>query len=250
MIINGPLRKAREKISIVIPAYNEAMNLKELIPSLADVLRDLSIIGEIIVVNDGSKDETDDVCEEIINKWHAWGYDDCGIKFRVLRHEKNLGKTQALSTGFYSAEGDYLFLFEADMQYNPRDLIRFLPLLNIGYDIVCGWRRHRADPPHKIILSKVQNIIQRIVFGTNINDHNVGFIGYRREVARILFHPNFIKELGLGRAHHRTVLALARYLGFTIDEVPVRHYSRKWGKSKVEGCKTIIETIKVFINYM
>lgn len=237
----------KKKVSIVIPSYNESENLKEMIPKLARILEDLSIKGEIIVVNDGSEDETDQVCDEILSRWHRWGYDDSNLSFKVLRHEVNLGKTQALSTGFYNAKGDYLFLLEADMQYNPRDIIRFIPLLDIGYDIVCGWRRHRADPPHRILLSKIQNIIQRIIFGTNINDHNVGFIGYRREVARILFNPNFIKELGLGRAHHRTVLALARYLGFTIDEVPVRHYSRRWGKSKVEGYKAIIETVKAFI---
>lgn len=229
-------------ISIVVPAYNEAQNLAILIPIIVKTFKDFSIDGEIIIVDDGSEDETEQVCKEISERYRS-----NGVNIQILRHEKNLGKTRALSTGFQNCNGKYVFLFEADLQYDPRDIMRFIPLLDIGYHIVCGWRRHRADPPHRIMLSKVQNIVQRLIFGTNLNDHNVGFIGYRRWVALTLFDPTFIEELGVGRAYHRIVLALGRCLGFTIDEVPVRHYARKYGKSTIKGIRASIETLKAFI---
>lgn len=224
---------------MIVPAYNEADNLKRLVPKILEVFNRYSINGEIILVNDGSTDNTKEICESFAKNWEDI--------IKVVNHERNLGKTMAFSSGIYASCGDYCFLFEADLQYDPRDIVKFLPLLDIGYDIVSGWRRHRADPPHRILLSKAQNLLQRLFFGTNLSDHNSGFIGYRRSVALILFNPEFIEEIGLGRSYHRMVLSIARRLGFTIDEVSVRHYPRASGKSYISGWKTTLETAKAFV---
>lgn len=228
------MEKTEPFISIILPAFNEGKNLPPLVDELVETLNRYELDGEIILVNDGSEDNTFSTCEKFASR-----YDNV----IAIHHKSNQGKTMAQATGFRQARGKYVFLLESDRQYDPRDIPRFIPSLELDYDIVNGWRRHRSDTLHRILLSKAYNLLHRFFFGTNIYDHNSGFKAFRREVALKLYKTTLIESLGFKKSYHRVALSLAKNMGFTIDEVPVRHYLRRSGKSYIKSYKTPFETL-------
>lgn len=228
------MEKTEPFISIILPAFNEGKNLPPLVDELVETLNRYELDGEIILVNDGSEDNTFDICEEFASR-----YDNV----IAIHHKTNQGKTMAQAAGFLQARGKYVFLLESDRQYDPRDIPRFIPSLQLDYDIVNGWRRHRSDSLHRILLSKAYNLLHRVVFGVSIYDHNSGFKAFRREVAIKLYDRVLIEELGFGKSYHRIGLSLAKNMGFTIDEVPIRHYKRASGESYINPFKTPLKTL-------
>lgn len=225
-------------ISVVVPAFNEAENLPTVVSDLLSAFNRYAINGEIILVNDGSKDNTGNICNGLASRYG---------NVITIHHEVNEGKTMAQTTGFSHATGEYVFLFESDRQYDSRDIPRFISSLYLDYDIVNGWRRHRSDKLHRILLSKAYNVLHRFLFGTNIYDHNSGFKAFRTEVALKLYNPTLIESLGFKKSYHRVALSLAKNMGFTIDEVPVRHYPRRSGKSYIKSFKTPFETLMAIL---
>lgn len=201
-------------ISIVVPVYNEEGNLAELHRRLTAVLARLALPYEFIFVDDGSKDGTWGVIKSLRNE-------DPHVS--ALRHRRNFGKAQALANGFAVARGDAVITMDGDLQDDPDELPRFIDELNKGYDLVSGWKQRRQDPIGKTAPSRVFNWTVRKVSGVQLHDFNCGFKGYRREVTRSI---RLYGEL------HRFTPVLAAAEGFRIQELPVKHHPRTWGKSK------------------
>ncbi len=203
-----------EQISVIVPVYNEERNLPTLVERLAKTFETNNVDGKIIVVSDGSEDETRKVALELA-KNHS--------NLRILSHRTRKGKSAALHTGFMNASGDILAMIDADLQYAPEDLPKLVEKIRQGYDVVNGWRKHRHDSIFKKIASSVYNRISRISFGLRLHDFNSGLKMFKREV---------IQDLNLRKGQHRFILHLAQYEGYRVGEVEIQHFRRRHGKTK------------------
>lgn len=209
-------------ISVVVPVFNEEGNLAELHRRLTTVLKSVGLPYEIVVVDDGSSDQT----WEVVRGLHA-----ADRRMLALRHRRNFGKAQALANGFAVARGDVVVTMDGDLQDDPDELPRFLAKLEEGYDLVSGWKQRRQDPLGKTVPSKLFNWVVRRVSGVPLHDFNCGFKAYRREVTSAI---RLYGEL------HRFTPVLANAEGFRIAELPVHHHPRTWGRSKY-GYKRLVK---------
>jgi len=200
--------------SVVIPAYNEARSLPKLVERLVQTIEEEHLMGEIIIVDDGSTDGTEKVAEQLCKRHQ-------NIKF--LRHRRRMGKTAALHTGFDSASGDIIVMMDADLQYAPEDLTKLLTKIQEGYDLVNGWRKNRKDSILRKIPSAIYNFVSRLSFGMHLHDFNSGFKAFNKEV---------LEDLNLREGQHRFFLNLAHYKGYRVGEVEIQHFPRKEGKTK------------------
>ncbi|MCW4052464.1 MAG: glycosyltransferase family 2 protein [Candidatus Bathyarchaeota archaeon] len=198
----------------MIPVYNEELSLPTLVERLAKTFETNNITGKMIVVSDGSKDETGKVAFELAKNYN---------NLRILNHKTRKGKTAALHTGFMKASGDILAMIDADLQYAPEDLPKLLEKIRQGYDVVNGWRKHRHDSILKKIASSVYNVVSRISFGLRVHDFNSGLKMFKREV---------IEDLNLRKGQHRFILHLAHHKGYRVGEVEIQHFRRRHGKTK------------------
>lgn len=203
-----------ESLSILIPVMNEEGNLPELYERLTDRLGQIGLPYEIVFVDDGSSDSTWSLISEL-------NANDARIV--GLRHRRNFGKAQALSSGFAIVRGDVVVTMDGDLQDDPAELPNFLAMLDQGFDLVSGWKQRRQDPLGKTAPSRVFNWTVRKTTGVQLHDFNCGFKAYRREVT---------SSIRLYGELHRFTPVLAYAEGFRIGELPVRHHARKWGSSK------------------
>lgn len=213
MTENGPDVSATE-LTVVVPVYNERPSLRQLTDEIRENAERTGRPFEIVFVDDGS---TDGSWEEIL----TLAQDDervRGVKFR-----RNFGKAAALHAGFARARGRIIVQLDADLQDDPREIPRFLEVLEEGYDLVNGWKRPRRDPWHKVWPSRVFNLLVSLTTGLKLHDHNCGFKCMRAEVAR---------ELRLYGDLHRFIPVLAYARGFRVTEMPVHHRPRVYGRSK------------------
>ena len=202
------------EVSVVIPAFNEAESLRELIPAIARVLDGVGRSFEILIVDDGSSDDTIEVSTDL-----ARG--DPRVRAMVLR--RNFGKSAALATGFAECRGGFVVTMDADLQDDPEEIPAFLADLEGGLDLVSGWKRKRHDPLSKTLPSRFFNRVTAWVSGIPLHDFNCGFKAYRRQVCR---------EITLYGEMHRFIPVLAGREGFRIGEREVRHHARRFGRSK------------------
>ena len=204
-----------KRISIVIPAFNEAENLPFLCDEITEVMSQITDEYEVIIVNDGSSDKTQETIEKLFNNdsKHI-----VGINFR-----SNFGKASALSAGFIEAQGKIIFTMDADLQDDPKEIPNFLAKIEEGFDLVSGWKKNRKDSFIKNTSSKFFNFITSRFSRVKLHDFNCGFKAYKAEVA---------KSLDLYGQLHRYIPVMARNKGYRIGEIPVHHRKRKFGKSK------------------
>jgi glycosyltransferase involved in cell wall biosynthesis len=203
-----------ESISVIVPALNEAQALPELIRRLDKVLRVLARPYEIIVIDDGSTDATPMILRELAAQYPGMQ----GIRFR-----RNYGKAAALSEGFSRAQGDFLITIDGDLQDVPEEIPRFIDVLAHDADVVCGWKQDRQDSWTRVLSSRLFNLMTRLLTGLTLHDINCGLKGYRRQV---------VQEMQLYGEMHRFIPVIARQRGFVITEIPVRHASRRFGRSR------------------
>jgi glycosyltransferase involved in cell wall biosynthesis len=228
------------KVSIIMPAYNEAENLEDLVP---DLLKKAPQHYEFVLVDDGSIDNTSEICENFANTYES---------VRFIRHPENRGKTKAFETGVYNSDGDIVVLLETDWQYEPNDIEFLVTPIEKGYDIVNGWRISRADKSYRIVMSKTYNFLQRKMLNTSFRDHNSGFKAFKRETIESMF--KLLPSLDL-IGPHRFLLALANFNDYKITEAPIHHYPRKKGKSYIRISKTPLHVIhdilklRLFLSY-
>jgi glycosyltransferase involved in cell wall biosynthesis len=203
-----------DKVSVVVPAFNEAESLPELLQSVGAVLDREGRDWEMIVVDDGSTDDTVDVLKRLRSE---------NPRLRFKSFLRNYGKSPALAVGFQEAEGDRIVTMDADLQDDPEEIPLLLAKLDEGWDLVSGWKKVRRDPLSKTMPSKLFNRVTSMVSGVRLHDFNCGLKAYRGHVARGL--PVY-GEL------HRFLPALAHWQGLRVTEMPVRHHPRKYGDSK------------------
>jgi len=202
------------KLSIVVPAWNEAESLSELHKQMGSVVQENAYDAEFIFVDDGSQDETWRVISELAS---------VDPRVRGIRFRRNFGKAAALSAGFQAARGDVVLTLDADLQDDPREIPRFLQSLELGFDVVSGWKRTRHDPWHKVFPSRAFNWMVSRLTGVRLHDHNCGFKCYRRES---------LADLQLYGERHRFIPVLAAAGGWRVGEIEVHHRARQFGTSK------------------
>ncbi len=203
------------EVSVVVPLYNEAENLLALYESLTWAMRNLGRGYELVFVDDGSKDATPRLLRELAER--------DGHVHAVL-FARNHGQTAAMAAGFHRARGELMVTMDGDLQNDPTDIPRLIEKLGEGYDIVCGWRRHRKDRfATRLLPSRIANKIIQWVTGVAIHDTGCSLKAYRSWVVR---------SLDLYSDMHRFIAALAAGVGARVAEIPVRHHARRFGKSK------------------
>lgn len=201
-------------LSFVIPVFNEKATVGEVCKRCAAVATQLGRSYEIIAVDDGSEDGTNEVLRETASG-------DPHVTVVVFR--RNFGKSAALAAGLELVRGDVIVTLDADLQDNPDDLPALLRVLEAGNDVVVGWKKTRHDSVLRIWASRVFNALVSAVAGRLFHDCNSGFKVFRRSVARHLY---------LYGERHRFVPVLAHWRGFRVIEVPVHHAPRRFGRSK------------------
>ncbi|QEH34220.1 Undecaprenyl-phosphate 4-deoxy-4-formamido-L-arabinose transferase [Aquisphaera giovannonii] len=201
-------------LSFVIPVKDEEATLVELYERIADEVPEASEF-EVIFIDDGSRDQSWQVIRSLAVREPS--------RVRGLRFRHNVGKASALTAGFRAARGGVVFTMDADLQDDPKEIRRFLAKLEEGYDLVSGWKKVRHDPWHKVLPSRVFNLMLSRVSRVHLHDHNCGFKCYRAEVLR---------GMTLHGELHRMVPALAAVEGFRSAEIVVQHHPRRHGVSK------------------
>ncbi len=207
-------------LSAVVPLYNEAESLRELHAQLVAALEATGRPWEILYVDDGSRDGSDQVIAELAADPRVRG-----VSFR-----RNFGKSAGLATGFRLARGEWIVTLDADLQDDPAELPKLIARLEEGYDLVSGWKRERRDPITKTLPSRLFNAVTGRVAGVRLHDFNCGFKLYRRDVCLSI---EVYGEL------HRVMPALAHWRGFRVGEVAVTHRARKYGRSKFGAARFV-----------
>ncbi|HYM80545.1 MAG TPA: glycosyltransferase family 2 protein [Candidatus Limnocylindria bacterium] len=209
------------RISVVVPAYDEAESLPHLHRELQQALDRLGHSWEILYLDDGSRDGTDRAIAELARQ---------DVRVRGVSFRRNFGKSAALATGFRLARGEWVVTIDADLQDDPAELPKLFAALKNGYDLVSGWKQDRKDPITKTLPSRLFNAVTATVSGLRLHDFNCGLKLYRREVTEAI---EVYGEL------HRFMPALAHWRGFRVTEVPVQHRPRRYGRSKFGAARFI-----------
>jgi len=201
-------------IAVVVPAFNEAESLPELVDRIEEAIKKLGRTWEVWVIDDGSTDGTFGVVEELAAS---------RAQVHGLSFGRNLGKAAALAAGFRAASAHIVITMDADLQDDPAEIPALVGKIEEGWDLVSGWKQDRKDNFIKNNTSKIFNWFTSRMCGLDLHDFNCGLKAYRREVTR---------RVKLYGEMHRYVPALAHMDGFRVTEMPVRHFVRKYGQTK------------------
>ena len=224
-------------LSVVIPVYNEAPNVRELHRELTAALEGGGRSYELIFVDDGSSDDT----FGILNELHASDGHVC-----VVRLRRNFGQTPAFAAGFKRACGCVIVTSDGDLQNDPLDIPMMLDKLAEGNDIVCGWRKDRKDPwLTRRVPSMIANWLISVTTGVRLHDYGCSLKVLRTEV---------VKPLRLYGEMHRFIPAIASEQGVQIAEVVVNHRARRFGRSKYGLTRAIrvlfdLVTVKFLLSF-
>jgi len=203
------------RFSLVVPVYNEAGNVIPLITAAAAVLDGLAGACEIVIVNDGSTDNTAADIATAIKRWP---------NVRALQHPQNLGQAAALLNGLRDAHGEIILTMDGDGQNDPRDFpLLIAPVESGTLDLACGWRVERHDSRLRRFMSRLGNAVRRAVLNDHLHDSGCQLRAMRREVVRTLFPMDLMQSF---------LPAIVAAAGFRVGEFPVRHHPRVRGKAK------------------
>ncbi len=213
-----PVPAAYSDFALVVPAWNEAPNIPFLIPELKAAFEEFGLAGEVILVDDGSSDDTGGLAAA-----QAGGWD----RLRVLRHRVNRGKTEALLTAAAATDKRYLVLFDADLQHLPAEIPRFLDKLEDGWDIVTGRKVGRYD---KRAVSSIYNALSRAIFRVPVSDLN----------SMKAFRADILQAVRLRHDWHRFFVVLAHKRGFSVTEIDIELHPRRAGEPKYSGKSRVV----------
>lgn len=206
------------RISVVVPVYNEEGNAAQLHEEIKEVCEKNNYEYEIIFVNDGSSDRTDEICRTLRP-----------LKYIKLR--RNFGQTAAMDAGIKAAQYDYIVTMDGDRQNDPADIPMMLDyLLENDLDVVSGWRKHRKDTFMKKFTSRGANFLRHILVKDGIHDSGCSLKVYRKEC---------FEGINLYGEQHRFIPAILKIKGFSVGEVVVNHRARTAGKTKYNWKRTI-----------
>ncbi len=211
-------------ISVVIPLLNEEESLPELCERIDQSLTTAHFSYEILLIDDGSTDNSWAVIDELSTKNQAIK----GIRFR-----RNYGKAAALHTGFQATQGEIVITADADLQDRPEEFAEMAQMIrHQGFDLVSGWKKKRYDPISKTLPTKLFNAATRKFSGIQLHDFNCGLKAYRSEV---------VKSIEVYGEMHRYIPVIAKFNGFKkIGEKVVIHAERKFGEGKYFGIERFI----------
>ena len=209
----------KRSLSVIVPVYNEEENIKPLYKEIKNsaelsIKRGLIEDYEIVFVNDGSVDKTQENLEDIKKK---------EIKLRIIELRKNFGQTAGLRAGFKIAKGDLIVTMDGDMQNDPADIPFLINKIDEGYDVVSGWRAERKDRFGKRVSSRVMNFLRRKLIGDELHDYGCSLKIYKKDC---------MKDLELFGELHRYITAYLYIKGYKIGEIKVNHRQRFRGKTK------------------
>jgi glycosyltransferase involved in cell wall biosynthesis len=225
-------------LSLVVPVYNEEENLPLLFDAIHKVMDALDHSWELILVDDGSRDNSLAVLNELAAK------DPQHVRVVVFR--RNFGQTAAIAAGIDHATGDVVILLDADMQNDPADIPLLLAKLDEGYDVVSGWRKDRKDTYlTRTLPSNAANWLISTVTGVHLHDYGCTLKAYRRDA---------LTGIRLYGEMHRFIPVFVHAVGAKITEIPVHHHARKYGKAKYGLERTIkvvldLFTVKFLLDY-
>ena len=220
-------------LSVAIALYNEEESVPPLCKALDDVLSKLGRTYEIILVDDGSKDNTWKILCEQAEKYK-------GLK--LVRFRRNFGQTAALAAGFDYAKGKVIVTMDGDLQNDPADIPAMLELMEKeDADVVSGWRKDRKDSKIRTFPSQVFNNFIQSYLSLPIHDNGCSLKAYRREV---------VKGFHLYGEMHRFVVAHAKWVGAKIVEMPVHHHAREFGTSKYGALFGLAKIPRVVLDCM
>ncbi len=226
------------KYSVVVPFYNEAGIVEKFYGRVGRVMKQVGGTCEIILVNDGSTDETPRILERI-------AMSDPRVVFVDLR--RNFGQTTALQAGFDQAQGEVVIAMDGDLQHDPWEIPLFIAKIDEGYDVASGWRVRRGDNLlMRRIPSRIGNWLFAKVSGVPLHDFGTTFKAYRRGV---------LDDIRLYGDMHRFIPAVCARLGAKICEVPIKNVRRRAGKSNYGISRTLgvaldIITLRFITGYL
>jgi len=208
------LSPTRTQLAVVVPAFNEAESLPELIERIDTEITAMGRTWEVWVIDDGSNDGTFAVVEELAK-----------VRPQVhgLRFARNFGKAAALAAGFAAVDAEIVITMDADLQDDPAEIPHLTARIEEGWDLVSGWKQDRKDSFIKNKTSRIFNWFTSRMCGLKLHDFNCGLKAYRRDVTR---------SVKLYGDMHRYVPALAHLDGYRVTEAPVKHFARKYGTTK------------------
>jgi glycosyltransferase involved in cell wall biosynthesis len=221
----------RPSISVFFPAYNDARSIGKLVEDTLEILSQLTDAYEVIVVNDGSADETQDVLDELKLKYDA---------VRVVRHETNKGYGGALQSGFRAAANELVFYTDGDGQYDVRDLLKLFPLLTDDVDVVNGYKMERSDKMNRKIIGTFYNRLAHFLFSLPIRDVDCDFRLIRRTI---------LGKISLYSSSGSICVELVYKLwraGARFAETGVNHHARQYGKSQFFTVRRVSKTLLDF----
>jgi glycosyltransferase involved in cell wall biosynthesis len=208
---------SKNGISVFFPAYNDGGTIASMVISAVLVLESLTNDYEVIVVNDGSRDYTREILDELERR-----YD----RVRIVHHIKNRGYGGALRTGFAEASKEFVFYTDGDAQYDVRDLPALWEQMNDSVDMVQGYKIGRSDPLHRVIIGRIYHWVTNLAFAIRLKDVDCDF----RLIRRSVFDKVHLEsDSGVICVE---MMKKIRDGGFRISEVPVHHYHRAYGKSQ------------------
>lgn len=205
-----------KQISIVVPLFDEEESLPELFAWIKRVMDEHKFSYEVVFVDDGSKDKSWAVLEDLKSK-HT--------EVKAIKFQRNYGKSAALHVGFQAVVGQVVITMDADLQDSPEEIPELFKMITEdGFDLVSGWKKKRYDPLSKTIPTKIYNGVNRMMSGIKLHDMNCGLKAYKYEV---------VKSVEIFGEMHRYIPVIAKASGFgKIGEKVVQHQERKYGKTK------------------
>lgn len=217
----------KKDISIVIPAFNESQNLEDLTSQLQNVFENSEYkdVYEIIIINDGSTDNSEEVGKNICNVYK---------NLTFLNLKENISKAYSLDTGIYFAKGKIIATMDADLQYKPEDLIKMIDLVYLNKDIVNGNRTKRKDHFITKYFSQIYNLILRLLFRVKLNDFFCGIKVFKKEIYDLMEYS------GLSRF----VIFFSKKYNFSIGEIEIEHAARKKGKTAYSFLDRVVLSLK------
>lgn len=220
------MKKGPPYLSLTIPAFNEEMRIGKSIDHILNFLQSQRYSFEVIIVNDGSRDRTEELVRD------RFGRDE---SVKILRQAHNQGKGEAVKLGMLSAAGKYLFFTDADLSVPIETLPTFLERLEVNCDVAIGTRRKTGasieihQPFYREIMGRTYTMLSNWILASHVSDFTCGFKGFRREAARVLFSLQKIKNWSFDSE----ILFLARLKEYQIEEIPVTWSADKATKVKL-----------------
>ena len=215
-------------LSVFFPAYNDAGTIASLVITAVRVAGTLTPDFEVIVINDGSQDDTPRILDEL-----ARVYPD---RVRIVHHAKNRGYGGALRSGFATASKDFVFYTDGDAQYDPAEMTVLWETMTDDVDWVNGWKISRSDPIHRIIIGRIYHHMVKLLFGLKVRDVDCDFRLMRRRIFDVV---HLEKNSGVICLE---MMKKFQDAGFRVAETPVHHFHRAYGKSQFFNFPRIVRT--------